>query len=137
MDLRLGETNLFYINPRYYGQKAQSDAQGNAIGMWRNYGGSKVWPAPQGWSGDHEWPGPPDPVLDSGPYDCRTSRGAETASVHLNSQHDEQSGVTLQRDIEIRPGTSVVHLHHRMHNTSKRPVRWGIWQVTQVDAAKG
>ena len=137
MDLRLGETNVFYGNPRHYGQKAISDAQGIDIGLWRNYGGSKVWPAPQGWSGDQEWPGPPDPVLDSGPYDCTTSLNGEVASVHLKSQHDEYSGVTLQRDIKIRPGTSVVHLHHRMHNTSKRPVRWSIWQVTQVDAARG
>jgi hypothetical protein len=137
MDLRLGETNVFYGNPRHYGQKPASDAHGTDIGLWRNYGGSKVWPAPQGWSGDHEWPGPPDPVLDSGSYDCKTSLDGEMAAVHLKSQHDEYSGVTLQRDIEIRPGTSVVHLHHRMHNTSKRPVRWGIWQVTQVDAAKG
>ena len=36
---------------------------------WKNYGGAKTWPAPQGWDGAGQWPGPPDPVLDSGRYD--------------------------------------------------------------------
>jgi hypothetical protein len=137
MDFRLGENNVFYGNPRHYGQKAPSNAEGSDIGMWRNYGGSKVWPAPQGWSSDEEWPGPPDPVFDSGPYESKTSLNSDVAAVHLESQHDEYSGLTLARDIAIRPATSIVHLHHRMRNTSRRPVRWAIWQVTQVDAPKG
>ena len=137
MDLKLGETNVFYGNPRHWGKQATSSAGSTDIGMWRNYGGSKVWPAPQGWSSDHEWPGPPDPVLDSGPYDCTTSMSGDKSTIHLKSQHDEYSGVTLERDLEMDGGTSVVHLHHRMRNTSRRPVRWSIWQVTQVDAARG
>lgn len=32
---------------------------------WTNVGGSKTRPAPQGWDGDDQLPGPPDPVLDS------------------------------------------------------------------------
>jgi Domain of unknown function (DUF4380) len=136
MALHLGETDLLYVNPRHYGHRAPS-VEGADFGLWRNYGGGKVWPAPQGWSGDHEWPGPPDPVLDSGAYDCESSLNGEMAAVHLKSQHDEYSGVTLERDIEIKRGSSIVRLHHRMHNTSKRPVRWSIWQVTQVDAAEG
>src|SRR5579863_3753249 len=138
MELRLGETNVFYGNPRHWGkQAASSDSGATDIGLWRNYGGSKVWPGPQGWSSDHEWPGPPDPVLDSGPYDCETLRNEEKAAIRLKSQHDEYSGVTLEREIGIARGSSIVRLHHRMRNTSKRPVRWSIWQVTQVDASKG
>lgn len=137
MELRLGEANVFYGNPRHYGLNPVSNSHGTDIGLWRNYGGSKVWPAPQGWSDDQEWPGPPDPVLDSGPFECTTSLNGEVAAIHLKSQHDEYSGVTLERDLEVHPGTLVVRLHHWMRNTSKRPVRWSIWQVTQVDAAKG
>jgi hypothetical protein len=138
MELRLGEANVFYGNPRHWGKPAaSSDSGATDIGLWRNYGGSKVWPGPQGWSSDHEWPGPPDPVLDSGPYDCETLRNEEKAAIRLKSQHDEYSGVTLEREIGIARGSSIVRLHHRMRNTSKRPVRWSIWQVTQVDAAKG
>ncbi len=137
MELHLGGTNVFYGNPRHLGKQPPLNSGGAGIGLWRNYGGSKVWPGPQGWSSDAEWPGPPDPVLDSGPYDCETSQNQDKIAVNLKSQHDEYSGVTLEREIGISPGTSVVRLHHRMRNTSKRTVRWSIWQVTQVDATKG
>ena len=33
-----------------------------------NWGGDKVWLAPQGWENEDQWPGPPDPVLDGGAY---------------------------------------------------------------------
>lgn len=137
MDFRLGETNVFYGNPRQYGQKPPSGPGGTDIGLWKNYGGSKVWPWPQGWSSLDEWPGPPDPILDSGPYESKVFSGDTRASVHLRSAHDEYSGITLEREMEISPGTSIVRLRHTMRNTSKRPVRWSIWQVSQVDAAQG
>jgi len=43
----------------------------------------------------------------------------------------------MRREIQTRAGTSTVEVLHTMQNTSRRPVRWSIWQVTQVDAAKG
>ena len=58
---------------------------------------------PAGLVDDQEWPGPPDPVLDSGPFECTTSLNGEVAAIHLKSQHDEYSGVTLERDLEVRP----------------------------------
>lgn len=132
----LGDKNMFYLNPRHHGQLPSQPEAGKA-GIWTNYGGSKVWPGPQGWSSHTEWPGPPDPVLDSGPYEFKTTQAEQAASVHLKSQHDEYSGITLERNIQIGSGSSIVRLHHTMRNTSRRPVRWCIWQVTQVDAAEG
>ena len=137
MTFALGEENVLYSNPRHLGVKPPAAVNGTDIGLWRNYGGSKVWPAPQGWSSEDEWPGPPDPVLDSGPYEAKSSQLNDNAVIRLKSQPDDYSGVTLERDIEVRHGTSSVHLRHRMLNTSMRPVRWAIWQVTQVDAAHG
>ncbi len=135
----LGDKNMFYLNPRHLGH-LPPDADRTDSGVWTNYGGSKVWPGPQGWSSHDEWPGPPgpaDPVLDAGPYESETFQAEHAGRIHLKSQHDEYSGITLERDVEISSGSSIVRLHHTMRNTSRRPVRWSIWQVTQVDAATG
>jgi hypothetical protein len=134
MNLSLGQTNLVYVNPRY-GEMQDLLPPALSEGEWRNYGGSKVWPAPQGWSGDNQWPGPPDAVLDGGPYKYEVRSDDNRASIHLESEHDEYSGITLERVIEIHSGTSIVHLNHTMRNTSRQRVRWSIWQVTQLDAA--
>ena len=69
---------------------------------WKNYGGAKTWPAPQGWDGEGQWPGPPDPVLDSGRYDFQTSE----ASVLMTSPPDERSGLRIRRQFTLRPGSS-------------------------------
>ncbi len=137
MDFRLGDSNVFYVNARHYGQHPFSGSRITDMALWRNYGGSKVWPAPQGWCSQDEWPGPPDSILDSGAYEAQIFLTDSAARVHLKSKHDEYSGITLERDIEVRPGSSSVQLRHTMRNTSKRPVRWSIWQVTQVDAGQG
>jgi hypothetical protein len=130
MDLSLGGTQVFYSNPRLREKTAESSA-------WRNYGGSKVWPGPQGWTSEQEWPGPPDPVLDGGVYSWQAGFDPAAAQIHLESPHDEYSGVTMRREIKIISGSSSVDVLHTMQNTSRRPVRWSIWQVTQVDASQG
>jgi Domain of unknown function (DUF4380) len=136
MNLSLGGKKLMYVNPRYSALEEEKSSE-NQFAGWRNYGGSKVWPAPQGWSRENEWPGPPDPVLDSGFYRFQTFQNDQEAALHLESEPDERSGITLERKISIHPNSSIVHLHHVMRNTSHRRVRWAIWQVTQVDAASG
>jgi len=132
MDLALGEIQVFYSNPRLRGKALSDQAT-----LGRNYGGSKVWPAPQGWTSEREWPGPPDPVLDCGPYGWRVEFDAGVAKVHLESPHDEYTGITMRREIIISSASSSVEVLHTMRNTSPRPVCWSIWQVTQVDACKG
>jgi Domain of unknown function (DUF4380) len=134
LDLRLGGTPIFYSNPRLRGE-AIPRLQEEKIS--RNYGGSKVWPAPQGWSSEQEWPGPPDPVFDCGAYDWKAELNPDCATVHLRSPDDEYTGITLRRQIKISSGSSSVEVLHTMQNTSPRPVCWSIWQVTQVNADKG
>ena len=135
MDLSLGETQVFYSNPRLRGKAILGPAS-TEFSLGRNYGGSKVWPAPQGWSNEQEWPGPPDPVFDCGLYDWQAVIDPSAAKVHLKSPHDEYSGITMQREIKVSTGRSSVEVLHTMQNTSRRPVRWSIWQVTQVDALR-
>ncbi len=58
------------------------------MGDWVNYGGDKTWPAPQ-----DQWAGPPDPVLDSGPYTVDQAPGAVT----LTSGLDPRTGLRITR----------------------------------------
>lgn len=129
IDLCLAETRVFYSNPRLRGKAISGSA-----GTGKNFGGSKVWPAPQGWTSEQEWPGPPDAVLDCGPYDWHATLDPNSATIQLQSQHDDYTGITMRREIKVNAGSSSVEVLHTMLNTSRRPVRWSIWQVTQVDA---
>jgi hypothetical protein len=134
IQMRLGEQPFLYINPRLRGQVFPPEQNGMDSG-WKNYGGSKVWPAPQGWSSDEEWPGPPDPILDGSPFECGiTEESPDSLAIHLTSPHDEYTGLTFSREIRIFRGSADVQISHTMKNTSRRPVRWSIWQVTQHDA---
>jgi hypothetical protein len=134
LDLGLSGTQIFYSNPRLRGKAIPPLGEQEPS---RNYGGSKVWPAPQGWSNEQEWPGPPDHVLDYGAYEWEAELNPDRASVNLQSSYDEYTGITMRRQIKISSGTSSVEVLHTMQNASHRPVCWSIWQVTQVNADKG
>lgn len=98
---------------------------------WANYGGDKTWPAPQGWSSAREWAGPPDPVLDSGPYTARVRTGPGRASVTLESGHDPRTGLRLRREFRVEAGTAAYDLRLTAVNASAAPVRWALWNVAQ------
>jgi hypothetical protein len=131
LQLRLGKEEYLYVNPRHLGRVYGANENHSAAG-WKNYGGSKVWPAPQGWLSDSEWPGPPDPVLDGGNYawEIVESEPSQVALV-LTSPADEYTGLTFQREVRLSADSATLRIRHRMRNSSLRPVRWAIWQVTQ------
>jgi len=106
-------------------------------GEWNNYGGDKLWPAPQGWDGPHQWPGPGDPVLDGGRFTYRILRSeGKEVSVRLTSPPDkERTGIQFSRAITLKAGQPEVFLENTMTNVCDRDVSWGIWSVTQIDAA--
>jgi hypothetical protein len=135
IQLRFCGSDLFYVNPRHAGRVYR--AQENSFeGGWKNYGGSKVWPAPQGWSSDSEWPGPPDPILDGGVYSCQIlEQGDDTAALRLESPRDEYTGLIFSRVIRIFRDSASIEVRHTMRNAATRRVRWSIWQVTQQAAS--
>lgn len=100
------------------------------LGDWVNWGGDKSWPAPQGWSNDQEWAGPPDPILDSGHYEASVS--PDRLSCQLTSQDDPRTGLRLQRDVSMRPGHQGLSLTTTMTNISATTRTWACWSVTQV-----
>lgn len=97
------------------------------MGDWVNYGGDKTWPAPQGWDHDGQWAGPPDPVLDSGPYTvCFTEGG-----LSMTSGAEPRTGLRFTRTLTLGAGASYT-LGLTAENVSTRPVRWALWNVTQL-----
>jgi hypothetical protein len=97
------------------------------MGDWVNYGGDKTWPAPQGWDHDGQWPGPPDPMLDSGPYTVSSIEGG----LALTSGAEPRTGLRFTRALTLGTGSSYT-LQLTAENVSARPVRWALWNVTQL-----
>jgi len=103
-----------------------------AMGDWVNYGGDKTWPAPQGWDTDAQWAGPPDPVLDSGPYTAAVESTSDGVTVTMTSGDDPRTGLRFTRAITLQPGETSYRLRLTATNVSERPVRWALWNVTQL-----
>ena len=61
------------------------------------------------------------------------SRGGSVA-VELTSPKDPKTGIEFSRVIRIFDGSSRVNVVATMTNISDRPIRLGIWTVTQLDA---
>ncbi|MCU1470459.1 MAG: hypothetical protein JWQ39_1608 [Glaciihabitans sp.] len=105
---------------------------------WANLGGSKTWPAPQGWNGAGEWPGPPDPILDGGDWRADTSRDRSGAiSIRMTSPDDARSGLRIERAFLIPATGHAFHQTTRFTNVSDTEISWSIWEVCQVDTSDG
>ena len=133
---KLGEKEFFWVNPELVG-KLPTETGLTADGGWLNYGGDKLWPAPQGWSNDNQWPGPPDAVLDGQPYVMEKLPDGDDGSVavRLTSRKDFRSGISFSRVIRLHPNGTRVSIKATMKNIDNKPRRWGIWGHTQLDGA--
>jgi len=127
----LGEKEFFWINPALVGRTSPKTGL-DPDGGWLNYGGDKLWPAPQGWDNDQQWPGPPDAVLDGQPHYAET--GLDPAGIRLISRDDRRSGIRFSRRIRLYPRSTRVSVEATMTNIDNKPRRWGIWAHTQLDA---
>ncbi|MBI2940132.1 MAG: DUF4380 domain-containing protein [Chloroflexi bacterium] len=137
MAFDLGFHSFLWTDPRLAGKlfTAEENQGDGSLASWKNYGGDKTWPAPQGWDTDEQWHGPPDPVLDSGRYTVeRVESTAEAATVRLRSPEDPRTGIQLVRELTLHQGRSHATLHLEMRNVSGRERTWSIWDVLQLDA---
>lgn len=137
-------TDLLWANPEYLDAdlhtiRPRSDwtPLDDSMGSWANVGGSKTWPAPQGWSGQGEWAGPPDPVLDSGSWTVAShwSEPDERLTIRLTSPDDPRSGLRVVREFVVPASGTTFEQRNRFRNVSDRAVRWSLWEVCQVDTA--
>ena len=134
MQFSLGPHDYLFMNPELLGKRFsyEEHAGEGRLLDWKNYGGGKTWPAPQGWDGAGQWPGPPDAVLDSGIYQSETNQDGGSASVLMTSPPDERSGLRIRRLISLEAGTSRLSLDLSFENVSEGTIRWSIWDVAQM-----
>ena len=130
----LGDHAYLFVNQSLAGRlfTAEENWGDGTMSSWKNYGGNKTWPAPQGWDGPDQRAGPPDPILDSGRFEVRF---AERRRVVVQSPPDHRTGLQITRDLELEPGAARATLRRTMRNVSARPVRWSLWDVTQLDCS--
>jgi hypothetical protein len=135
MQFKLGPFEYLWVNPQLAGKQPPPSGVGPK-GEWLNYGGDKLWPAPQGWDNDQQWPGPPDAVLDGSPHEASIIEASgKSAALRLMSREDKRSGIRFSRIIRVADGAARVSFDSTMTNIDTKPRRWGIWQVTQLNAA--
>lgn len=142
ISLRCGGTELLWRNPEYLDvdlgtvrPRTTWAPLTEAMGSWANVGGSKTWPAPQGWGSPDEWPGPPDGVLDSGRWTVSDEWSEELDGlvVRLTSPDDARTGLRVERRLVVPRSGTTVRQRNTFTNVSDRPVRWSVWEVCQVD----
>lgn len=135
----LGDHPFFFVDPDLAGKLfSAAENQGDgSLAAWKNYGGAKTWPAPQGWEHDGQWHGPPDPVLDTGHYAVDDLRAdVHQATLAMTSPPDPRTGVQITRRFTLTPGSSRVRVELAFRNSSDRPIRWSIWDVVQLQAGR-
>ena len=134
MQFSLGPHDYLFMNPELLGKRFtfEEHAGDGTILHWKNYGGAKTWPAPQGWDGEGQWPGPPDPVLDTGRYGSETNNDEASVSVLMTSPPDARTGLRIRRLLSLGAASSRLQLELSFENISERTIRWSIWDVAQM-----
>ncbi len=120
-----GYPNLIWQEPYFRGKLA--DPEQTQLGYWYNFGGGKLWVAPQSqWrSAWGHWP--PDYALDGAP--CTSTIEAPDTFM-VESQPSSTTGITFRRRVQIRDQGA--DFTYTMINTSSHQVDWGIWMVLQA-----
>lgn len=135
----LGPYPFLFVDPDLAGKlfSPEENMGDGSLAAWKNYGGDKTWPAPQGWETDRQWHGPPDPVLDTGRYKLSALESDGTSAlVRMVSPADPRTGVQITRQFSIRLGSSRVQLDLSFRNIKENPIRWSIWDVVQLRAER-
>jgi hypothetical protein len=135
IQLQLGDHEYFLVNKALEG-KVLPESENNLQAGWANYGGDKVWPGPEGWMNDGEWPSIPYYILDGSHFKSQiiTNTPAEVA-VRVISPEDPRTGIQFIRTFHVYNDTTRIKVDQVMRNISRRHIRWGIWHLIQNDAA--
>ncbi len=130
LQIEIENSTLLFENENL---KGMANVQGTSRwnGNWQNFGGEKLWVAPQGWTSDDEWPGPPDPVIDGGSYKV----SADNDVIELTSSVEPHIGVQVGRSIHLHEKSSRLEIDAWLRNHSERSKDLAIWPVVQVEAS--
>jgi hypothetical protein len=122
-----------WVNKAYAG-KVFPVSENNNMEVWKNYGGDKLWPAPQGWDRADQWPGPGDDVIElPHTYEIVKKEGPEVKLILIGSDKGGYAGVQFIRTLTLKDGSNKLGQEIIMKNVSSREVSWGIWEVAQMD----
>ncbi|MEP6755269.1 MAG: DUF4380 domain-containing protein [Chthonomonadales bacterium] len=116
---RVGGANFLYENPALIGKKPIPPAEAKD---WQNYGGDKVWNAPQ-----DRWGWPPDPTIDPGTQDVSIKGNHLMVRGGISAKHN----IRVEREIWIVKGETV-HMRDIITNTALNPQDWSVWQIMQI-----
>ncbi len=124
---------FLWVNKAFEG-KVYPLTENNKLENWKSYGGDKVWPAPQGWNGASQWPGPGDDVLDA-PFKAEVlKKSGDYVKVRMTSPGTGgYAGIQFITEVTLFDNSSRVYFKTTMKNVSKKETNWGIWRVTQMD----
>ena len=117
-----GNANVLWNNVALNGKTTDLNAPGKD---WINYGGDKLWPAPQ-----ERWGWPPDRTLDSAPH---TLKVLPNHHLLLTGPVCKALGVQFRREIALDETGSGVTITNTLVNVGTEDVDWSIWQVAQID----
>ena len=135
IQMELGDYKYLFVNKDLAG-KVLPEEQNNPEAGWANYGGDKVWPAPEGLNSDREWPGAPYYILDGSTHSAEVVVDSpEEVALRMTSPPDPRTGIQFSRTFRLRRGSTRIGVEQVMRNISRRKIRWGIWHVMQHNAA--
>ncbi len=133
IQLEMDGHEFFFVHPLLAGTEPDGSRLGRN-GVWLNFGGEKIWPAPQGWNSPDQWPGPPDPMLDSGEYSLSDGVAGEQ-SAQLISPVDSYTGLQIEKVVCLAEDSSEVIVGTSFYNKSDVTREWSVWPVIQMNTS--
>ncbi len=106
----VGGANLFFVREDFAGQTGGAE--------WKNYGGHRIWHAPEDKVRTYE--------PDNGPIDARTIANG----LVLTMPTGPLSGIQKEIEITLDPATTAVRVLHRLRNTGAWPVELAPWAIS-------
>ena len=132
IQMEFNHYDFFFVNPGLEGKEPDAKLL-NEYGPWLNFGGEKIWPAPQGWDSPEQWPGPPDPVFDGGKYSVTEPGDGNSNQLRLTSMPDQYTGLQIVKDVLLSEDRSEVTVNATFINISDTPREWAVWPVFQMN----
>lgn len=126
MQYDLGAHSSIFVNAAEIGKTYKPDQN-----KWFNYGGYKVWPAPQS-----VWSWPPPAILDAGPWSAEiVDNSADSVALFVKSQKETWSktpNLSMERRTVIYKNSSRVKVEQSIINQGAKEAKWSVWDVTQA-----
>jgi hypothetical protein len=134
MQYDLGTHPSIWVNPLFFGRTFYSTKAN-----YPNYGGYKMWVAPQAnWDAPYGGVWPPPSMLDFYKYSSQvTVNSPDSCVLKVVSQVDTDTatscvGLQFSRTMTLYKGSSRVSVAQTVINTAPAPKQWSVWDNTQV-----